>query len=523
MNMERITFQLALISSVLAGSPSQTLVQAVGQAPVQGGSKRSINAAAAKEYVTVTSYLQGAQYCLRNFGAAMAGLTRCTGTDLSDPMSVFQVLPIAGSTSRYLLNSTFDGRCVNFTSRSSQYFYMVDCSTEPWVNNWPSSHKEYAADNEYVMPKYAVLSAPAQGFVNFNNLASNQCYMPRTGGGVYINTCQNSLSMTWFAYSTSLPAPPVTNSVALNGTYISCQRWPNSSTSLSCDVTSDSIILRGSSDNQGRLASSTVNLPHIPASYPMKIDFGFTMDGSNPSGSHSNIFGLRGSGQLNITSLTTTASVPLNYYNLSVGLDGAKLQVIFNNNGKYTFPRNISLNAYSKVTIYLFYNLMKIELSIRSDSEIGFYTYREQFNLTANDILYSADEYGFTSPSKFMSQVANASVGPIKMNYLSKSTLLTVSGCDVNKVQPVLNCASAGNGKVLKSAYIQYGKWALRPCSTGNGPLPIPGKLDTFILPARCVGLSSCTLGTSASGLSGEFRDTYPNVIKQYEIYYSCA
>lgn len=380
-------------SSVLAGGSSISMA-------TTNHRKRSI------EYVAIYSYTDsGIHYCLKNFGASMAGLTQCNNIDMSNKLQVFELVSSSVS-NKYHLRSPHDGLCVDFTDFNQLWFNMVNCNTatfngqKPYVFNWNSAFKADSGTGVFDAPKYAVLSSPNQGFTSGSDLDANKCYTSNSFGGLDLLTCQNKRSMTWFAKST-YDTPDSLSEIDSYADSVCNSRHSTNPSLYACDAVPKGIVIRGTSGANGKLLrTSDKFIPHVRVSNNMEISFTFFL---NSYGAFENVLAIS-------SALTTSGNEIL------VGFNGNKAQVVING-AIYTSSAAVPTGTYVKMSVMIYSgSQLQIELKIRNPTTKVFDTFNRQFAIPN---FPDSHEYYFSSPSSLSGTVADANVGPIRIKHYS--------------------------------------------------------------------------------------------------------
>lgn len=238
-------------------------------------------------------------FCLKNFGAGVAGLVDCTNNNLNDlkqdPTYVFSytpalVLTTTGSISDNVvpynttLKSAYDNLCVNFQGLNSLTVSMAPCDAttsglSPWFVDWnlPSNSAVSLPStswSNFASPVSKVYAAPwvnsATGVTNGwnNNLNSRYCFQKSSAADIYagplnklaaiqVVLCDSSPEnrQAWFSYAVPLPGLTLEtqNDASHNHmNYAVCNADTNlrvGSGAMSCEAMDNNVtVLRGNLD-----------------------------------------------------------------------------------------------------------------------------------------------------------------------------------------------------------------------------------------------------------------------------------
>lgn len=237
--MISIIYTFFLSSTILAGGPSVT----ISTLDVVSASKRAI---APQNIVIATMPFTslGKIFCLKNFGAGVAGLVDCTASNLNtlkqDPTLVFSYIPtsvpISGTPSdgvipyNTTLKSAYDDLCVNFQGINSLTVSMAPCTAIngllPWFIDWSAPSTVTLPPSTWSNSFLPSSKAYASPWVNPPNVvlgwsknpAARYCFQKSTGADVYagplsklsgiqFEKCDSSPEnrQAWFSYPVQRP------------------------------------------------------------------------------------------------------------------------------------------------------------------------------------------------------------------------------------------------------------------------------------------------------------------------------
>lgn len=382
-----------------------------GGAPVTS-TARSRKRDSPLNYVTIANSKYGNYYCLKNFGASMAGLDQCFNPGKDDPMSLFQLINMP-TPYHYQLKSYLDGKCVDFTAQNTQWFNMVDCNlnSTAWVFNWNSSSlnvplvPEMGTSKEYYRhfthPIYRVISSPGIKYNSSNVFTSNICYTSGIFGGISLAKCVDSLPFTWFGYATD--APPVLPNI--NPTIkTSCSKYQSVNALVpACNAIPNGVVFRGTTDADGTLIQPPTKqfIPGMKIASSMKITFTFFLNSNQTTGFHRNIMALS-------TKTDSTGNTVL------VGFDSSFLEVIIDGSS-YRSTKPIPVSNFSSVDITFDDETLTIRQMVRGANGAFGKPYFSQFDLSSALSEYS-NSY-LSAPSSLANFAADVNAGPITIDY----------------------------------------------------------------------------------------------------------